>query len=119
MIPGWASYLVASALAVRVGRRHYDRWAWAQRQRNSSSVSLAFLRTSAWAAALSNFHRGGAGMVIAGVTPGRTYVDIARFEIEAEGLLQAATSGHSVGHHVRARERLRPGCRIRMNLPQN
>jgi hypothetical protein len=41
---------------------------------------------------LSNFRRAGDGQVIADVEPGTTYLGIARFEIEAEGLLRATVS---------------------------
>jgi hypothetical protein len=39
---------------------------------------------------LANFRRAGDGQVIADVEPGTTYLSIARFEIEAEGVLRAA-----------------------------
>lgn len=41
---------------------------------------------------LSNFRKAGEGQVIADIEKGRTYMDIAHFEIEAEGLLQAGVS---------------------------
>lgn len=36
---------------------------------------------------LSNLRHGGAGTVVADVEAGRTYLDLARFELEAESLL--------------------------------
>lgn len=41
---------------------------------------------------LSNFRRAGDGRVVADVTEGRTYLDVARFEIEAECVLRASVS---------------------------
>jgi hypothetical protein len=41
---------------------------------------------------LSNFRRAGDGRVIADIADGRTYLDVARFEIEAEAVLQAGVS---------------------------
>lgn len=39
---------------------------------------------------LSNLRHGGAGVVVADVDAGRTYLDLARFELEAESLLGAS-----------------------------
>jgi len=41
---------------------------------------------------LSNFRRAGDGRLIVDIAHGRTYLDIARFELAAEGLLQAGVS---------------------------
>lgn len=38
---------------------------------------------------LSNFRHAGPGRVVADAEMGRTYLDVARFELEAEGMLQA------------------------------
>ncbi len=38
---------------------------------------------------LSRLRHGGPGILIADVEPGRTYMDLARFELEAEALLAA------------------------------
>lgn len=39
---------------------------------------------------LSNLRHGGVGTVVTDVEPGRTYLDLARFELEAESLLGAS-----------------------------
>lgn len=39
---------------------------------------------------LSGFRHAGEGRLVADITPGRTYFDIARFELEAETMLGAA-----------------------------
>jgi hypothetical protein len=41
---------------------------------------------------LSGFRRAGDGRLIADIAGGKTYLDVARFEIEAEAVLQAAVS---------------------------
>lgn len=41
---------------------------------------------------LSNFRKAGEGQVIADIEKGRTYFDVAGFELEAENLLQAGVS---------------------------
>lgn len=39
---------------------------------------------------LSNFHLAGEGRLIADIAPGFTYMDVARFEIAAEDIVQGA-----------------------------
>ena len=41
---------------------------------------------------LSNLHRAGDGRVIADIAEGMTYLDVARFGLEAEAVLQASVS---------------------------
>ncbi|MDE3202902.1 MAG: hypothetical protein KGQ66_01620 [Acidobacteriota bacterium] len=41
---------------------------------------------------LSNLHRAGVGRIIADIAEGQTYLDVARFELEAEAVLQAGVS---------------------------
>lgn len=41
---------------------------------------------------LSNLHRAGDGRIIADIAAGQTYLDVARFELEAEAVLQAGVS---------------------------
>jgi hypothetical protein len=41
---------------------------------------------------LSNLHRAGDGRTIADIAEGKTYLDVARFELEAETVLQAGVS---------------------------
>ncbi|MEP6461818.1 MAG: hypothetical protein ABJC62_00045 [Frankiaceae bacterium] len=41
---------------------------------------------------LSNFRRAGDGRLIADIEQGKTYLDVARFELEAEGVLRAGVS---------------------------
>ena len=41
---------------------------------------------------LSNLHRAGDGRIIADIAAGMTYLDVSRFELEAEAVLQAGVS---------------------------
>ena len=41
---------------------------------------------------LTNFRKAGDGRLIADIAAGNTYLDVARFEIEAEAVLRAAVS---------------------------
>lgn len=41
---------------------------------------------------LSNLHRAGDGRIIADIADGKTYLDVARFELEAEAVLEAGVS---------------------------
>ena len=41
---------------------------------------------------LSNLHRAGDGRIVAEIAAGMTYLDVSRFELEAEAVLQAGVS---------------------------
>lgn len=55
------------------------------------------LRNLARRHGLSNLRHAGPGVVVADVASGRTYFDVARFELEAEAVLRAAVHVVSSG----------------------